>query len=165
MWAIDDEKHDSIIRYFKLDHKIELDERRMVGLHHSYHNQSYHTRTEMTEEGTLRVKAFNIESEVCNYLEDIHLIEKRMKMKRQKKKYFNDYLRGLTPYAREYLYSRYIDGSDVSVNESIEHDTMAEILEIEDAVAYMNGREPDKLIRIEDATELEFDELLDVLGV
>ena len=119
----------------------------------------------MTPEGILKVKAFNVESEVCNYLEDCYYIEQRLKEKEQKKRYFNDYLHRLTPEERNYLYNRYVIGLDVTVNESVEHDTVAEILEIEDAVAYMNGREPDKLIRIEDATELEFDELLDVLGV
>ncbi|MGO1356305.1 hypothetical protein [Alkalibacterium gilvum] len=131
----------------------------------SYQDQSYHTRTEMTPEGILKVKAFNVESEVCNYLEDCYYIEQRLKEKEQKKRYFKDYLHRLTPDKRAYLYKRYVHGLEVTVNESIEHDTMAEILEIEDAVAYMNGREPDKLMRIEDGTELEFDELLDVLGV
>jgi len=156
---------DSIIRYLKLDYRIEVETNKLNELRNRHYNQSYHTRTEVSEAGELKVKSFRFEDKVCNFIESTKSIEKRIKEEKQKKRYFDDYLHTLTPEAREYLYNRYLNGLDVTVNEKIENDTVQEIQEIEEAIAFRNGKKPSLLSQVENGAELDFNELLEVLEV
>lgn len=165
MGGIEDEKNDMIARYFKLAKKIDFDYKAIDAHRERFHCQSYHTRIDNKNGERLSATAFKLEHQVCDFVDTIEHIEKRMKNKRKKKRYFDDYLKSLTPEAREYLFKRYLGDSDVSVNESIEQATLEEIHEIEDAIRYMNGEIPDKLLRVEDGTELDFNELLEVLEI
>ncbi|WP_225743662.1 hypothetical protein [Marinilactibacillus sp. Marseille-P9653] len=113
----------------------------------------------------MRTRAFRIEDEVCDYLDHVALIEKRMNKKERKKYYFINYLNKLPPIERKYLYDRFVHQSNVMVNEKIERAVTEEIYEIEDAVSYMNGEVPDKLLRLDDVTGLDFENLLEVLDL
>lgn len=165
VWCIEEELNHSIVRYFNLDHKIQGDAKRITELKQKFNSQSYHTRTETSDGLGIRVVAFRAENEVCNYIDDLVSIEERLKMKKKKRRYFNEYLHTLTLEEQNYLYDRYLYQKDVTLNETTERATIEEIHEIEDAMAYMAGKEPDKLNQIENGAELGFDELLDVLGV
>lgn len=113
----------------------------------------------------VRTRAFRIEEEVCDYLDHVALIEKRMNKKERKKYYFINYLNKLPPIERKYLYDRFVHQSNVMVNEKIERAVIEEIYEIEDAVSYMNGEVPEKWLKAENTTELGFNELLEVLDL
>lgn len=162
---IEDEKNELINKYFRLDQKINRDLQLLNKAKEQYHNKSYHTRMEAAGGIEVRTRAFRIEEEVCDYLDHVALIEKRMNKKERKKYYFINYLNKLPPIERDYLYNRFVYQSNVMVNEKIERAVIEEIYEIEDAISYMNGEVPDKLLRLDDITGLEFEDLLEVLDL
>lgn len=88
-----------------------------------------------------------------------------MKIKEKKKRYFNDYLHTLALDDRNYLYDRYLYSKDIKYNETIERAAIEEIREINDAIAYMTNGQPDRLSKITDGANLNFDDLIDVLEV
>lgn len=111
------------------------------------------------------VRSFRIEDEVCDYLMSCHYAEQRTKKRRQKSRYFNEYLQRLTPDQRTYLTNRYMKELIIPIDETLEKQTVEEIKEIETAIKFMYGEITDKLDFVEEGLELSFDELLDVLEV
>jgi len=164
--VIEDELNEHILRYFRLPRAILADKRRLIGLREAFKSQSYHTRMEFYPiERTIGVRAFRIEDEVCHYLEACQNREQRLKNKERMNKYFLSYLNQLTPSDQQYLYDRYLEKKHIPINEAIESALLSELHEIDDAIQYMQGLKPDKFSQVEDGTELDLDELLDVLEV
>lgn len=56
-------------------------------------------------------------------------------------------------------------GHDVPVQEDTDEATIDEIREIEEAICYMNGVEPDTLNSVVDSTKFNFEQMLEVLDL
>lgn len=159
-----EEQSDHIIKYMKLDYSIRRLQKRIDNMQSVFFDRSFHTRIEPTDLG-LNVLAYRIESEVCGYVDSVSRIYKKLENKKRIRKYFNDYLNSLSPRERDYLYKRYLMGYDLPEQEEIDNATIEEIREIEEAISYMNGEEPDKLLFIENTEALDFEKLLEVLDL
>lgn len=162
---VEDEMDDLINRYFHLDKAIKQLNRRLYQLHLRHRTQSYYTRIEPTDEYTLQTKSYRIDEEVAIYLDASMLIEKRIANLKKKQRYFNDYLVTISPEAQECLFKRYLGKLDVTVNDPLIQALYEELLEIEDAICFMNGRIPELRFRDNDSENLNFEDMLNILGV
>lgn len=159
-----EERTELIMKYMKLDESVRRLQKRLNNIQSVFFDRTFHTRTEPTDLG-LNVTAYRIESEVCGYVDSVNRIRANLDNKKKVRKYFNDYLESLSPKERDYLFKRYLMGYDLPEQEGLDSSTIEEISEIQEAIGYMNGKKPGKLHLVEDTTELEFEELLEVLEI
>lgn len=161
-----EERDEMILKYLKLSFSIDGTKKRIRRLKEEYYSKNLYTRNEPDYgSGRIIVRAYRVETEIVKYVDVLMDLEKSIATKSKKLRYFNCYLEELPLNEREYLYNRFLRQFDVIVQEQVEQAAYEEILEIEDAISYMNGEIPDKLSQVEDSTELKFDELLEVLDL
>lgn len=152
--VIEEELNGWISRYFRLQSKISSDVERRIELKIKYFSQSLYTHVEQDDLGEFKQFSFNIQREVCNYLDDLACLDRRIEDKKLKKRYFDDYLSGIPATAREYLDCRYLKRLPIAIDRGIEQNTLEEIYEIEDALKFMRGEEPDPLIRVDEIEDI-----------
>lgn len=159
-----EERTELIIKYMNLDHSVRRLQKSLDHVRSIFYDLSLHTRTEANGL-EITVKAYRVENEVCKYVDSVQRSHLVLENRKKARKYFNDYLDSLSPKERDYLYQRYLMGYDLPEQEELDSATIEEISEIEDAICYMNGIQPDTLNRVADGTELNFDELLEALDI
>ncbi|WP_028274769.1 hypothetical protein [Atopococcus tabaci] len=153
-------------KYFRLEESIKESQQRLRIMRKKFYSQSMHTRTEEFGAGVLVTVGFRQEKEVVLFVDCLANIQRGIEVKEKKLRYFNDYLQSLTPGQREYLFKRYRRGLKMPAREDVETALNEEINEIEDAIQFMYGFNPEP--REYDATgnaKANFQEMLMVLGV
>lgn len=125
-------KEDILETYFFLDKRINKTQRRMQEYEEEYNHRNYYTSIQQRYEDLTTV-AFNVESEVVNYVTAMQNAERHIEIMKCKQEQFSSFLQGLTSKEREYLINRYRHRHE-SINDRLDALATAEVLEIEQAV-------------------------------
>lgn len=160
------DKYGLVRKYFQLDQSIEEAQKRIQTMRKEFYTQSMHTRMESSLDGSTFTRGFRQETEVVLFVDCVAHIERNITKNRKRQRYLRDYLHTLPPDSRNYLFKRYVEQLHVSVRESVETALIEEINEIEDAIHFMYGHEPEP--READMTgnrKADFQQALMVLGV
>ena len=152
--------------YFRLDQSIEESRQRINDMRKEFYGNSMHTRTETGAEGKMYSLGFRQELEVTRLVDCLADIEKHIKKNQKKKRYLDDYLQTLPSSEQDYLFERYVRGLDVPLNKSVEMELNVEVNEIEEAIHFIYGYEPEPkhVTQVKDF-KTNFGNMLDALGV
>lgn len=157
--------------YLNIDQEIERLEGQVRLLQESFYDRTMTRQVFWTEEG-IYSKSFNVEKEVVLHVYSMENLEKRIELLKKKKRYVNDYLQTLDPKSKENLINKYRNKNMSSVLTESELEFYDEILEIEEAINYMRGIEPDPSELISETIKLSngsleenFNNVLALLGV
>lgn len=155
-----------IKKHFSLEKNIAELENKIEELRQDFYNQTLCSHIAIVDQ-EMTVLGFNIEKNVAFLIDTIHSIERRIERQTTRKNFFDKYMESLHPIEREYLKERYSKDylpKDVC---QLDEDLYAEILEINDAINYMNGY-PVEIESVEvnnDNLEDEFSQILEALEV
>jgi len=158
-------KRGRIKSYLNISRKIRQAEQRIKWIDDKFYNQSF---VGVTCEfgGDLIYKGFNVEKSIINHIEDIESFEKKITTLKTKKKYIQSFMKSLSDSERTAIIDMVI--SDKPLTE-IETTVYEEILEIDEAVNFMQGIEPDKTTeKLENNNlnlEKDFSEIFNMLEV
>ncbi|SFP39756.1 hypothetical protein SAMN05421839_1186 [Halolactibacillus halophilus] len=133
-------KRGRIKSYLNISRKIQQAEQRIKWIDKEFYNQSFVGVT-CEFAGDLVYKGFNVEKSIVNHIGDIESFEKKITMLKTKKKYIQSFMESLSDSERMAIINMVI--SDKPLTE-IETTVYQEILEIDEAVNFMQGIEPDK---------------------
>ncbi len=108
-----------------------------------FYDQSLISSVQPTELGIHSI-GFNVAKEVINLVDMVSMLERRIQLLRRKKRYLDDYLQLISIEKRNRLFEVYKNKKFNGELNQIELALYEEILEIEEAVNYMRGIEPDQ---------------------
>lgn len=151
---------------------INNQKRRIKELRDEFYNQSFTSQLDITDAGQ---RVFSVRPEaVIEVVDAIGLIETNIEKNVKRIRYLSKYIESLPKEERTYIYRKYIKGYNMLEIEHIEAALYDEIMEIEAAMCFMYGYEPetfeDDLVQkvkiIDDrALNYDFDSALILLGV
>lgn len=153
-------------KYFHLDRSIEKSKERINNLRKIFYSYTMHTRTETSAAGKMYSRGFKAEIEVIRLVDCLMEIEKHIEKNLKKQRYLTDYLNTLPLNEQIYLLDRYEKGLLIPLRESVEIALNDEIHEIEEAIFFMYGYnpEPKHISEIKDF-ETNFINILEALGI
>lgn len=131
-----------IREYFNLGKTIQGLQDRLNHSRWLFYQQTMTSHIEYTALGVVSV-GFRPDKEISKLYERMEKIERRIARNTFRRRHFEDYLAHLTVEDLERLESKYIDGEEVSISDKLLSDLYAEIDEIETAICFREGLEPD----------------------
>lgn len=139
-------------KYFVLDEKIKQIYERLDYRRESFYSQNMFLHTEYPSQkdvdaknnSDLKVRGFNIEYNVIEYIDIERATLKVIEMLKDKQRYLNDYLKELNTHERENLLSKYSYKNPTGNTDQSDIDLYTEILEINEAISYKYGYPPDE---------------------
>lgn len=156
-----------IHRYFNLENEILRIQYHIGLLREEFYSQSMSTAVRYTELGIVS-KGFSPERNVIQLVDNILIKQKRIKQIRKKQRYFNDYLHSLDPKEKHYLINKYVKNIVPKNVQQADVNLYKEILEIEEAINFMNGHPPDPQVNISldnETLQDDFNNITEMLGV
>ncbi|MGP4072758.1 hypothetical protein ACTWQB_09420 [Piscibacillus sp. B03] len=133
-----------------------------------FYNQSFTTRVEQNGLQLMTV-GVKIEDGVAELVDSLASKEKRVKSLIQKKRYFTEYLNTLTPRDKMQLINEYLNANpSFDEVDLLAEEVYREIEEIEEAITFMSGLEPDIIPPREldnQMLEDDFNYMIEALGV
>lgn len=131
-----------IKEYFNLDRTIKHLKNHKDNLHQEFYHRSMTTRIEYNDLGIVS-RGFRPDSEVVNLYDRIDVVERRIERNSYRLKHFNAYLKRL-PSGEVYgLKRKYMGYHEVHIKEETLQKILTEIGEIETAVCFREGIEPE----------------------
>lgn len=129
-------------KFFKLSEEAAAIKRRISELREEFYSQTMETQT-VPMDMQIVAKGFDCEKNVIPFVDSIMDYEKQLMNIHKKQRYLNDYLQTLEPEEKRYLIEQYTRDRLPIAAQKADINLYEEIMEITEAVNFMNGIPPD----------------------
>lgn len=159
-----------IYRYFQLQQKIKNIDLRKIVLKEMFYAQTMQTYTTI-DNGELRVSSFRVERHIPSMLDTLEKMDRYKGRLKMRLNHFNRFLDSLTDRECAELEEEYINCQyQVNPITTLERAVYDEIIEIEEAAAWMYGYPPETQEDInfsikDDVIRQNFEDMLERLGI
>ncbi|MDQ0352477.1 hypothetical protein J2R98_002321 [Alkalibacillus filiformis] len=158
----------SINYYLTLEDHIRKVRAELEELTATFYEQSFSTRVESDGLELVSV-GVKVENAVTKLVDSQASKERRIEALQKKQKYFKDYLATLSAWDKVRLLKQYVTDTESNyTDDQLSKDTYREILEIEEAMMFLNGEEPEIIPPLEldnESLDQDLNYMFEALGV